>query len=208
MSRFDHRLNEIDFERVRRARELSAAKEYFKRFGDNGYDIGAKSIVLFCYANWEAFFNFAIRKYLDCLRESDIRVIDHNWDMMLGVLENDFKSLVDRSNSRAAQIDFIRRARELIDAKFDKFVERCVLARSNLNFEKLRENFEILGISDEDFLRFRLKIDRELVGWRHSIAHGEAPDLSRVEVDLHVALTDELMLMISDKIQELIVELS
>jgi len=49
-------------------------------------------------------------------------------------------------------------------------------------------------------------MDKELVGRRRGVAHGDAPDLSAVDIANHIDFTANLMLTISDFFREAILE--
>ena len=76
------------------------------------------------------------------------------------------------------------------------------MARSNLDFAKLRHNFKILDLEIEPIQRYRNKIDRELVGWRHRVAHGDSPQLSTIDGAEHMSLVGEVMALVADAFQE------
>jgi HEPN superfamily RiboL-PSP-like protein len=49
--------------------------------------------------------------------------------------------------------------------------------------------------------RFRLKLDKELVQWRHSVAHGDQPDLSTLDISDHIDFASHLLLVLADEFQ-------
>ena len=95
--------------------------------------------------------------------------------------------------------------KSLVDKDFSFFDSSVVLSRSNLDFGKLRHNFEMLGFDLKPFQKFRIRIDKELVGWRHGVAHGNDPDLSSVDLEHHVKFAQDLLLLLADNFQENIV---
>lgn len=102
--------------------------------------------------------------------------------MLIGLLQSDFQRLRDRNHSQLAAVEFILRFQEVTRGDFLNFDKEVVSSRSNLDFRKLKDNFEVMGFDCSPFLRWRLKIDNELVRWRHSIAHGDDPDLSTIDI--------------------------
>jgi len=121
--------------------------------------------------------------------------------MLIGLLKPELQRLRDRNHSREAESDFVDKLRGLLEDGFDEFDASVVSSRSNLNFEKLRHNFRVLGFDPTPFQRWRLRIDKELVGWRHSVAHGDDPDLSSVGLDHHIVFTQKLLLLLADVFQ-------
>jgi hypothetical protein len=91
--------------------------------------------------------------------------------------------------------------KEISERGFDNFDKTVILSKSNLDFSKLRHNFNILGFDITPFQQHRLRIDNELVKWRHQVAHGDSPDLSAVDLDNHIAFTQKAMLLLADTFQ-------
>ena len=192
----------IDEARVRRAKELSEIKMRLGTGADPDPErVYSKALVVLSYACWEGFYNECVECYLDFLQESDIKVKDAGWLLLTGSLAANFKSLRDRNHSDDAQLDFVKKLKDHLDCNFDDFDRTVVMSRSNLDFAKLSGNFGIMDISVNAFQSRRLRIDKELVGWRHGVAHGGSPDLSTVDAKEHVDFTADLLLLISDAFQ-------
>jgi len=200
----EHYMNELDTVRVRRARELSEIKFRFSGSGYDAFGLNSKAAVVLAYAHWEGFYNDCVSIYLQFLKEKDVRIQDVNWSMLSGALSSALDGLRDRNHTSAARCDFVEALSGLIERNFDKFDEKVISARSNLNFDKLQENFRVLNFNLLPFQRFRNKINKEVVGWRHSVAHGDAPDLSEMSISDHVDLTASLLLAMSDHFQDAI----
>lgn len=49
--------------------------------------------------------------------------------------------------------------------------------------------------------RMRNRLDKELVGWRHAVAHGDSPDLTEFDVQDHIEFTSSLLMLIADQFQ-------
>lgn len=113
----------------------------------------------------------------------------------------DFKSLRDRNHSEAAKREFVERLKGHLTCGFENFDRSVVMARSNLDFKRLSDNFLLLDFDVTPFQLNRLRIDKELVGWRHGVAHGDSPDLRTVNVVAHIDFASELLLKISDSFQ-------
>jgi len=200
-------LDRIDEARIRRAKELSEIK--VKLGSGSSPDpelIFSKSVVVLSYACWEGFYNECVGVYIDFLHDIEIKIVDAGWMLLTGALTASFKSLRDRNHSDEAQIDFVKRLKEYLECNFIKFDKTIVMSKSNLDFAKLSTNFELMNMSFDAFQSRRLRIDKELVGWRHGVAHGGSPDLSSVDAGAHVNFTADLLLLISDAFQSAMVE--
>ena len=200
-------LSAIDESRLRRAKELSDIKSHLAGPSvTSPYGIHAKAVIVLSYAHWEGFYNECVDTYLNCLNEFGKKVSDVSWSMLVGILTPELKRLRDKNLSYSAQSDFVEKLSMLMKSGFKNFDSSVVVARSNLNFEKLRVNFRVLGFDISKYQMWRLRIDKELVGWRHSVAHGDSPDLSSVDLRQHIGLTQALLLLLADTFQYAISE--
>lgn len=195
-------LSEFDSIRLRRAKELSEIKVRMNQIGYVAqFGIQSKAVIVLSYAQWEGFYNDCISIFIDFLKEKGKAVSDVSWSMLIGLLQPELRRLRDRNHSQPAAVEFILRFQQSMMGDFSSFDKEVVASRSNLDFRKLKENFEIMGLDYSPFLRWRLKIDNELVRWRHSIAHGQDPDLSTVDIQEHVAFTQNMLMVLSDCFQ-------
>jgi hypothetical protein len=197
----------IDRARIQRARELSEIKRTFHATAaSDPLAIGSKSVVVLTYAIWEGFYNECVNIYIDFMVFQQVKVAETSWLLLVGAMSSDFKSLRDRHHSSIAKQEFVRRLRDCLDCSFDSLDRSVVMARSNLDFGKLDSNLKILDISVLPFVTKRIRIDRELVGWRHSVAHGSPPNLSALDVNGHIEFASELLLELSDAFQSAILK--
>ncbi|NNU16886.1 hypothetical protein HK107_11210 [Parvularcula sp. ZS-1/3] len=203
----DEAFDRIDQARLSRARSLSNTKQKFTSnlFGVDTSNIASQSVVVLCYAHWEGFYADCVKTYIDFLVARGQRVRETNWLFMVGVLDGAFQSLVDRNASWEAKLDFVESLETRLDTDFSGFNRTCVKPRSNLDADQIALNGRILGIQFEQVHHDRLRINRQLVKWRHEVAHGNEPDLSDVNIVDHCNLTISLLLHIADKFQEKIV---
>lgn len=203
----DEFFDAIDSARVQRARELSEIRRTFLSIASaDPLAIASKSVVVLSYAAWEGFYNECVRIYLDFLGHRGIKVVDAGWLLLSGAMSADFNSLRDRHHSDIAKRDFVKGIRDRLNCGFDSFDRSVVMARSNLDFNKLSSNFILLELEIAPFQLNRLRIDKELVGWRHGVAHGDPPDLTAVDVASHVNFAAELLLMVSGSFQHAILQ--
>jgi RiboL-PSP-HEPN len=205
MPELDVFFDAIDSARLQRVKELSEVKRIFLSMaGTDPMSIGSKSIVVLSYAAWEGFYNECVSIYLDFLTHRGLRIVDTSWSLLTGVMSDDFKSLRDRNHSDRAKYEFIQILKERLVCGFEKFDRSVVLARSNLDFNKLSSNFFLMALEVEPFQTSRLRIDKELVGWRHGVAHGEPPDLTVIDVKSHISFASELLIAVADSFQHAI----
>uniref|UniRef100_B0SWQ2 RiboL-PSP-HEPN domain-containing protein n=1 Tax=Caulobacter sp. (strain K31) TaxID=366602 RepID=B0SWQ2_CAUSK len=196
-------LDDLDAARLRRARELSEIKVRFIVANDgDAYSINSKATIVLAYSHWEGFYNECISTYLNFLQSKNLKVREAGWSMVTGSISSALSSLKDRSHSTEARCDFVDALEHLVESSFETFDASVVSARSNLDFSKLKENFRILGFDISPFNKYRNRLNKELVGWRHSIAHGDVPDLSDLSIESHIILTNSLLLTLSDLFQE------
>ena len=203
MPTLEYYFDEIDSSRAHRIRELSEIKRIFDRSsGEDPFEVRSRALVVLCYAVWEGFYNECVGIYCRFLAAERKRIADVSWSMLVGALSADFKSLQARNHSEAAQRKFVEELKSRISSDFDQFNQSVVKAKSNLNFEKLRHNFGILDFEIDRLQVYRNRIDKELVGWRHRVAHGDSPGLDTMDAAQHIALVGNVMAIVADAFQE------
>jgi hypothetical protein len=192
----------IDNLRLQRALELSAVKHSFTTDArPDPFSIRSKSVVVLVYANWEGFYNECVTSYVDFLATNSIRVSTASWNLLVGAMSGEFNALRDRHHSNDAKRAFIESLKGKLICTFDQFDRKTVQARSNLNFDTLRAIFQLLDFDILPFLPARIRLDKELVGWRHAVAHGAPPDLRTVDVEDHIDFASNLLLQVADTFQ-------
>lgn len=202
-------LDEIDQARQSRVRELSEMKFRFTTTPDDTpFLINSKTAIVLSYSHWEGFYNDCINAYIRFLKDGNYTVRSICWSMMAGSLSAALARLKDRNHTTEARSDFVDAIAASLDCDFQSFDISTIAARSNLDFQKIVENFRILDFNPDRLNRYRNRINKELVGWRHSVAHGDTPDLSEMNIENHINFTGEAMLELSDIFQEKIVQLS
>jgi hypothetical protein len=194
--------DEIDVARIRRVKELSEIKRTFGKLTDGDvYGVASKAVVVLAYANWEGFYNECVRSYLKFLVEKGGKVRDNDWLLLVGALNADFESMRDRNHSLESRRTFVQNLQTQIDCGFDAIDRKVVEARSNLNFSRLSENYGLLNFDLSTMQSVRNRLDKELVGWRHAVAHGDAPDLTAMDVEAHINFASSLLILVSDRFQ-------
>ena len=71
---------------------------------------------------------------------------------------------------------------------------------------RYRTREALLNIDLSSMQRFRIRPDKEVVGWRHSVAHGDPPDLSALDIADHVEFTANLLIVLADRFQHAMLE--
>ena len=202
MTDIDEYFDRIDLGRIRRIRELSEIKRILGSIeGTDPATVKSKASVVLCYASWEGFYNDCVDIYLAFLGTIPMKVRYTDWMLLVAVLERDLMSLRDKNHSDAAKLDFVKTLRTRLESGFGEVDSKIVRGRANLNFKRLAYNYEVLSFDVTSFQRHRNRLDRELVGWRNSVAHGDAPDLTLLELSKHVDFTSELLMTLGDDFQ-------
>lgn len=202
MSKLDSFFDEIDLARVRRAKELSAVKHSFGRITDGDiYGIASKAVVVLAYASWEGFYNECVRTYIRFLIEKGGKVRDTDWLLLVSALHSDFESMKDRNHSIESRQKFVENLKSKIDCGFDAIDTTIVEAQSSLDFSRLSQNYELLNFDLASMQCVRNRLDKELIGWRHAVAHGDSPDLTAMDIEDHVDFASSLLVMIADRFQ-------
>ena len=202
MPELEKYLDRIDIDRIRWARELSEVKRVFSSPpGSDAELVCSQAAVVLCYAAWEGFYNECIDAYISFLRERGGKVRETDRMLLLGAVGADLDSLRDRNHSDEARFDFVANLRARLECGFDKVDESHLKSHSNLNWKRLGYSYSILSFDLLSLQEYRLRLDRELVGWRHSVAHGEMPNLSNLDIANHVDFTSEILVTLADDFQ-------
>jgi len=164
-----------------------------------------KSLIVSCYAHWEGFYNDCANAFLDAASSSGRAAREISPRLLVGVFSKNFARLRDMNHSRKAQRDFVDQLN--LNEGFSTFDKSCVLARSNLNFEALSYNYTLIGMDVGHIQPFRLKLDKEIVGYRHELAHGGEIDMAEVDMASHVAVVDGIMRIVAGDFQAKIISI-
>lgn len=202
MPNLDGYFDAIDTARIRRAKELSEIKSKFSRDQDEDpSNVNSKAAVVLTYANWEGFYNDCVRTYVSFLREIGRKVRETDWMLIVGTVNSDFETLRSKNHSASAKLQFVANLRQRLECKFESFDSSIIEARSNLDFNSLSHNYKLLHFDLQSFQKFRLRLDKELVGWRHRVAHGDSPDLSSMDIADHIDFAALLLILVADSFQ-------
>ncbi len=206
---FSAAISSIDYSRFTRAKEISTlSTECALASSDAGRKSLERAFVVGCYAHWEGFFSDCVSEFLKYLRNTDRKVSEISWLLLVGRLAPEFQSLFDRRNSREAQKLFVERLKGHLSSGFDEFDSKCISPSSNLDYKRLVYSFDLIGIDASFFAVKRNIIDRQIVGWRHAVAHGNLIDLDELDLEQHKKTTLELMGACSDRFIEKIYEIN
>jgi hypothetical protein len=202
MVNIDRYFDQIDAARIRRVRELSEIKRQFG--ADRARDptgVHSKAAVVLTYANWEDFYNECVDIYVEFLTERGGKVCETDWMLLVGAFNSDFEFLRSKNHSIDARHPFVANLKKRMECGFDSFDRSVIRSRSNLDFERLSKNYFVLNFEPSSLQGFRIRLDKELVGWRHSVAHGDSPDLSAMDISDHVEFTARLLSVVADCFQ-------
>lgn len=199
----DDYFDDIDAARAIRVRELSEIKRLFgtPSYTTDPMGVQSKALVVLSYAAWEGFYNECVDAYCNFLQARGKKVSDTGWKMLVGALGAEFDSLRSRNHSPTAKRDFIEKLQNKLACDFADFDRKAVKATSNLDWDKLDQNFQILDFDLTPFQRHRNRLHKEVVGWRHGVAHGDAPNLGSLDASKHISLVGEVMAMVADVFQ-------
>jgi hypothetical protein len=203
----DRYFEAIDSARIRRIKELSEIKRRFA--GDHIADpsgVSSKAAVVLTYANWEGFYNECLETYVEFLKGRGRKVRETDWMLLVCAFHREFESLRDKNHSAEARRDFVDRLKDKLECDFEKFDSTAIEAKSNLNFRRLAYSYSLMNFDLSGLQKFRLRLDKELVDWRHRVAHGDSPDLSAMDISDHVDFAAGLLIVIADNFQYAMLE--
>jgi len=202
MPDLDVYLDEIDVARSRRARELSEIKFRFtSHSGPDPSNINSQSVIVLTYASWEGFYNECVAAYVRFLKEKGGKVRETDWMLLLAVFKPDLDSLWDKNHADDARYEFVKNMKERLECGYEQIYSGVLATRSNLNYARLSLNHSILSFDLTPMQPFRIRLDKELVTWRHEVAHGNPPDLTALDISGHVDFAAALLVAMADTFQ-------
>lgn len=195
----DMYFEQLNQDRIWRVRELSDLRVlHGKATSTREKEATSRSIVVLSYAHWEGYCSKCASIFVDYLEAKKVPYQQLPPDMLLGAMSaalDSYRDTADNLNSRRKLVQYFLSA---YGSSVEKYDRRVILPRSNLNFERLRFIHEVIGASVVPFQKYRLKIDKELVAWRHLVAHGEMFVLDSTKVASHTHLCEELLFLTKD----------
>lgn len=129
-----------------------------------------------------------------------------NRNFLLGLLGKNFQSLRDRNFSDEAKKGFVDAIFGALRSDFTAVGVDEIRPRSNFDFKRLAFCASYLDLDIAPFQRYRNQIDLEIVGWRHSIAHGDNPQIDRSAIARHLTAVEELTSLIKDSFVDHVAE--
>lgn len=196
---FDEFVAEIDAGRIWRVKELSNFRALAMLHSGGTYEESiARAAVVIAYSHWEGFWSDCIDAYMRFHTKLGRRPVLVNRNFLIGMLGSGFRSLKDRNFSDEAKREFVSEIFTGLKADFTAVGTEEIRPRSNFDFKRLTYCANYLNLSIDALQKYRNKIDAEVVGWRHSIAHGEAPDIDRTAVREHLQLVETLTGLVQD----------
>ncbi|MBB5721168.1 hypothetical protein FHS72_000775 [Loktanella ponticola] len=192
-------IERLSTDRLWRARELSDLRVmHSKAETSREKVVTSRAIVVLSYAHWEGYCSSCAGTLVDFLEAKEVPYSTLPPDMLLGALAAALDSYRDTADNLVSRRKLIAIFQETLGNHIKNFDRRVILPRSNLNFERLRFIHETIGADIQPFQRYRLKIDKELVAWRHLVAHGEMFTLENYLAVAHTNLCEELMFLTKD----------
>jgi len=198
-SAFDDFVKEVDAGRIWRVKELSNFRALTSLHSADTYsDSVSRAAVVIAYSHWEGFWSDCLSAYITFRTKEGRRPILVNRNFLIGMLGNSFKRLKDRNFSDEAKMEFVGSVFAGLNGNFAAVGTEEIRPRSNFDFKRLSYCANYLALDISPFQKYRNQIDAEVVGWRHSIAHGDSPTIDMTAVAGHLNLVERLTELIKD----------
>ena len=195
-------LKALSTDRLWRARELSDLRLMHRNAKSAREKVAtSRAIVVLSYAHWEGYCASCAGIFVDHLETKKVPYSSLPTDMLLGAVSGALDSYRDTADNLDSRLKLLRFFQSVQKDHIQKFDRKLILPRSNLNFRRLRFIHEVIGSSIQPFQQYRLKIDKELVAWRHLVAHGEMFVLENALAENHTKLCEELMFLTKDSFE-------
>lgn len=195
-------LKKLDDDRLWRIREISDLRSQFKAStNERERSVTSRAIVVFCYAHWEGYCSTCVHTLVDFLEASNLTYAAVPDDFVLGATSSALDRFRDKSDNLNSRLELVKTFKGIEATAFEKFDRKTILPRSNLNFDRLRFIFITTQLDVSPFLRHRIRLDSELVRWRHLIAHGEMFTLDDTKVETHTRFCEELLWLLKNEFE-------
>jgi hypothetical protein len=196
--------DELSAERAKRVVSLSNSRALYITSSETLRDVGAKSLIVMCYAHWEGFFNFCVDRYVDYVNSLNREIILVRPELLACEVDPHLMSLKDRNFRIELRGKFARAMFDLQSCSKIVNGKPLLKAASNLDFDRLRDCLTMLGVAEDRFLPHRNFIAHELVKWRHQVAHRDEPTLDSADLLAHSHRTEELLVILSESFSDTI----
>jgi len=180
----DQLLDRIGSERVWRIREIAALRSqcFSTSIPVDAQRALRRSFLPIAYAHWEGFVTKTSHYYLEYIAMQRLTLSELNWPFVSLYLLKEYNRKISASGSYALE-DVCRavilRANDRVRLQYKDVIS----TRANLNSEVLRDICRSLGLEYTEFQAKELFIDAGLLGKRNHIAHGEAQDIDKDEIE-------------------------
>ena len=167
----DEFLDCLDQEFGWRLKELSDIHAAISSPGDMSRTVRLRTATAMLYAHWEGFVKGASEAYVDYVARRRLKHFELNDGFLSLAMKSKLKRLME-SDDVTAQIEFVRYVRSGFDSRAQIPRLGVIKTGANLNSHRLKAIISVLCL---DYGPFELKenlIDRQLLEWRNSIAHG------------------------------------
>lgn len=192
-------IDRLSADRLWRARELSDLRVMHNKAESSREKAAtSRAIVVLSYAHWEGYCSSCAGTLIDYLEAKEVPYNSLPSEMLLGAMAGALDGYRDTADNLVSRRKLIKVFQDVLGNHIKNFDRRVILPRSNLNFERLRFIHEVIGADIQPFQKHRLKIDKELVEWRHLVAHGEMFTLENSLAAAHTNLCEELMFLTKD----------
>lgn len=202
-------LKRLSEDRLWRARELSDLRTLHEHAGCmREQKLTSRCVVLLSYAHWEGYCADCVNTFVDYSEAMGFTYDQLPKDLVIGAVSSALDSYRDRADNVRTRLELLNALEGVAASPFSGFDRTVILPRSNLNFERLKFIFSTMDADINPFQKHRIRIDRELVGWRHPVAHGEMFILDHSKVTSHTQFCDELMFLMKDTFESALYVLS
>lgn len=198
----------LEEETIWRLREISDLKAVIKRSDQSFQTSLLRSFIPIAYAHWEGFVRGCALKYFQHIvlkRKSYSELIPQ---FHLNFHLKSIDSFYNRKAGISSKCMFLSQVLSSQDMRFVKLDQKIVDTRSNLNFRVLQDICIICGLEGDGFDKYEDFLDKELLGRRNSIAHGEEVFLGIEDLDIVSSKTTEIMRLFRNKIENAAVQKS
>jgi hypothetical protein len=164
-----------------RLKEITDLRKIAASVGD-GYEVAArKAGIALLYAHWEGYIKFVGEAYVKYVAVRKLK-IDLLVDEFLAVeISGILKAYSTTGGGLSSRLDLINEWRNIEQGRFRRFREKGVAIGGNLNYQRFSEICKLIRIDPKSVIKDDEYLDRNLLGVRNKIAHGESITVTALE---------------------------
>lgn len=188
--------HELNYDLSWRRKELSTLKSWINKPSKDHTErvLHSRCGITILYAHWEGYVKKSLRLYLEYIATKKLKISQLSDNIIVSIVKNRLKKDACHTTSQAKSLVdlLIINHSSRIKIPYDSAVD----TKSNLSYEVFEEITSIIGIDTSKFELKKALINRNLLGKRNAVGHGDYEIVDRsIYLDTHdgvISMLEEL----------------